>query len=114
MKVKGERSTERQIKSEVPQGSLQGVLLLNIYLNDMFDSIDAGLFNFADDNNLFCIGYTMEEAEALLINETEAALTWIEANEMIANPEKFHLMFLSPNKQDLINQQSIDITGISL
>ena len=50
----------------------------------------------------------------LLINETEAALNWIEANEMTANPEKFHLMFLSPNKQDLINQQSIDIRGISL
>ena len=33
---------------------------------------------------------------------------------MIANPEKFHLMFLSPNKQDLINQQSVDIKGVSL
>ena len=43
-----------------------------------------------------------------------AGLNWIEANEMIANPEKFHFMFLSPNKQDLINQQSIDIRGISL
>ena len=56
----------------------------------------------------------MDEAKALLINETEAALNWIEANEMIANPEKFHLMFLSPNKQDLINQQFIEIRGISL
>ena len=41
-------------------------------------------------------------------------LNWIKTNEMIANPEKFHLMFHSPNKQDLINQQSIDIRGISL
>ena len=56
----------------------------------------------------------MDEAKALLINETEAALNWIEANEMIANPEKFHLMFLSPNKQDLINQQFIEIRGIPL
>ena len=80
----------------------------------MFDSIDADLFNFGDDNNLSSVGHTMAEAKALLINETEAALNWIEANEMIANPEKFHLMFLSPNKQDLINQQSIDIRGISV
>ena len=110
VKVKGECSTERQIKSGVPQDSLLGVLLFNIYLN-MFDSIDADLFNFVDDNNLSSVGYTVEEAKALLINETEAALNWIEANEMITNPEKFHLMFLSPNKQDLINQQSIDIGG---
>ena len=114
MKVKGERSTERQIKSGVPQASLLGVLLFNIYLNDIFDSVDADLFNFADDNNLSSVGPTMDEAKALLINETEAALNWIEANEMIANPEKFHLMFLSPNKQDLINQQFIEIRGISL
>ena len=114
VKVKGERSTECQIKSGVPQGSLLGVLLFNIYLNDIFDSVDADLFNFADDNNLSSIGPTMDEAKALLINETEAALNWIEANEMIANPEKFHLMFLSPNKQDLMNQQFIEIRGISL
>ena len=49
-----------------------------------------------------------------LINETEATLNWTEANEMIANPEKIHLMFLSPNKQDLVNQQSIGIRGISI
>ena len=56
----------------------------------------------------------MDEAKALFIYETEAALNWIDANEMIANPEKFHPMFLLPEKQDLINQQSIDIRGISL
>ena len=89
---------ERQIKSGVPQGSLLGVLWFNIYLNDIFDSVDADLFNFADDNNVSSVGPTMDEAKALLINETEAALNWIEANEMIANPEKFYLIFLSPNK----------------
>ena len=114
MKVKGEHSTEHQIKSGVPQDSLLGVLLFNIYLNDIFDSIDADLFNFVDDNNLSYVGHTMDEAKALLINETEAALNWIEANEMIANPENIHLMFLSPNKQDLINQQSTDIRFNSL
>ena len=47
-----------------------------------------------DDNNLSSVGHTMDEAKPLLISETEAALNWIEANEMIANPEKFHLTCL--------------------
>ena len=71
MKVKGERSTERQIRSGVPQGSLLGALLFNIYLNDMFDSIDADLFNFADDSNLSSVGHTMDEAKALSMKQRQ-------------------------------------------
>ena len=67
MKVKGERSTECQIKSGVPQGSLLGASLFNIYLNDIFDSVDADLFNFADDNNLSSVGPTMDEAKHYLL-----------------------------------------------
>ena len=33
---------------------------------------------------------------------------------MIADPERFHLMFLSAKKKDVINQQTINIKGISL
>ena len=56
----------------------------------------------------------MDEAKALLINKTEAALNWIEANEMITDVEKFHLIFLSPNKWNLIDQQFIDVRGTCL
>ena len=33
---------------------------------------------------------------------------------MIANPEMFHLVFLSANEEELISQQTINIGGISL
>ena len=94
MTVKGEYS---QVKTGVPQGSLLGVLLFNVYLNDMFDSVQADLYNCADDNNLSTVDNTIDEAKAILITETEAAIKWIESNQMITNPEKFHLMFLSAN-----------------
>ena len=83
MKVEGEHSTKGQVKSTTRQGSLLHVLLCNIYSNDTFDSIEAELFNFADDNNLLSVGHTMHEAKATLSNEKEVALNWIEANEMI-------------------------------
>ena len=110
-KVKGEYSARHQVKAGVPQGSL---LTFNVYLNDVFHSVQVDLCNFADDNNLSTVGNTIDEAKAILIAETEAAINWIESNQMIANPEKFHLMFLSANEKDLINQQTINIKGISL
>ena len=61
----------RQVKSGVLQGSLLGVLLFNISLNDMFDSIEADLFNFADDNNLSSVGHAMDETKPLLIIRTK-------------------------------------------
>ena len=80
----------------------------------MFDSVQADLYNFADDNNFSTVGNTINEVKAILVTETGAAINWIESNQMIANPEKFHLMFLSSNKKDLINQQTTNIRGISL
>ena len=77
VKVKGEYSARRQAKAGVPQGSLLGVLLFNVYLNDMFDSVQADLYNVADDNNLSAVSNTIDEAEAVLITETEAAINWI-------------------------------------
>ena len=74
VKVKGEHSTKRQIKSGIPQGSLLGVLLFSIYLNYMLDSIEADFFHFADDNYLSSVGHLMVEAKALLINETVVSL----------------------------------------
>ena len=59
----------------VPQGSLLGVLLLKVYLNDMFDSVQADIYDFADDNNLSTVGNTIDEAKTILITETEAAIS---------------------------------------
>ena len=40
----------------------------------MFDSVQADLYDFADDNNLSAVGNTIDEAKAVLITETEAAI----------------------------------------
>ena len=41
----------------------------------MFDSVQADLNNFADDNNLSAVGNTIDEAKAIVITETEAAIS---------------------------------------
>ena len=40
------------LKTGVPQGSIMASLLFNIFINDLFEFVEASLCNFADDNSL--------------------------------------------------------------
>ena len=57
--IDGEYSSLKDIVDGVPQGSILGPLLFNIYVNDLFLVLcDPQLFlcNYADDNTLFTSG----------------------------------------------------------
>ena len=47
------------------------------------------LRNYADDNTLLYFSKTMPDLVRVLENETNVALTWLDRNEMIANPDNF-------------------------
>ena len=50
----------KEIETGVPQGSILGPLLFNIFLNDIFYFINNGnLCNYADDNTLYSIGKSL-------------------------------------------------------
>ena len=78
------------IKAGVPQGSILGPILFNLFINDLYYFFEtANLYGFADDNTLSHAAYTLDELTSTLSKESEIALKWLDDNKMIANPSKF-------------------------
>ena len=85
----------QEITSGVSQGSILGPLLFNIYINDLLLCIEkSGICNFADDNTLYASGENIGDVATCLEVDIENVLKWFDSNRMVANPEKFQVMFL--------------------
>ena len=94
VKVNTSFSDWKQLLCGVPQGSVLGPLLFNIYLNDMFYVFteDSHVCNFADDTTLSVGDTKIEDLLRNLEDNTLSAILWFEANYMKLNQGKCHFL----------------------
>ena len=122
-KVNNSYSSWSSIKSGVPQGSILGPLLFNIYLNDIFYFVsNCDITNYADDTTPYSASKSMDALLHSLETDTNTLIKWFDDNYFQMNANKCHLLISKHSKDICINVQneiiecsnSVKLLGITI
>ena len=77
----------------VPQGSILGLLLFNIFVNGIFLFVSSPyLSNYADSITLYAFGLNLDEVKNVLHTDFDEVTRWFYENYIIPNAGKCHFM----------------------
>ena len=110
-KVNNMYSEWADITLGVPQGSILGPLLFNIYIyiNDIFYFVDEeNITNYADDTTPYSIENNVEILLSGLQDESLTLLKWFDSNYLKLNPDKCKLLVTNHEEDVSISISFID------
>ncbi|CAM4609502.1 unnamed protein product [Lepidochelys olivacea] len=95
--LKGEQSDWREVTSGVPQGSVLGPILFNLFITDLGTKSGSVLIKFADDTKLGGIA-NLEKDRDIIQEDLDDLVNW--SNRMKFNSEKCKVMHLGINNKN--------------
>ena len=108
----------------MPQGSVLGPILFNIYLNDLFFILkEADVCNFADDTTPYVCDSDLKNLFLRLDHDSALVISWFETNYMKLNTDKCHLLvsgrkyehtWIKLNESKLWEEQNLKLLGIKI
>ena len=110
-KIENHFSNWRKITTGVPQDSILGPLLFNIFINDIFLFVESSsICNYADDKTLFAFGKTFDKVTKKLQNDFLILDEWFFNNFLRLNFDKCHFLTLgTPNYLPNFKRKNITI-----
>ena len=121
VRINSKYSSWSEITCGVPQGSILGPLLFNIYLTDLFLFMFPSIVNYADDNSPYATSKDTESVINHLEKEAKLLLQWLQNNAFKANPDKSQLLLNSTDNvstfiggHKISNSKIVKLLGISI
>lgn len=92
------------IERSVPQGSILGPILFNIYINDIVETVqNVNITLFADDCCIFYSHTDLNILKELVNSDLKTVYDWIIYNKLAINFSKCHYILFSRKRNTLLN-----------
>ena len=112
VKINSEFSSWKEILSGVPQGSVLGPLLFNIFINDLFFFVEhSDICNYADDNSLSVADVSIDHIISKLELDIRSLDEWLQNNYMLLNQEKCQFMIIESSRAQRIEKAKIKLSN---
>ena len=87
VKINSEYSSWEEILTGVPQGSVLGPLLFNLFINDLFLFVEESeICNYADDNTLSVADFEIDYIIDRLQSDINRLQCWLKNNNLLPKP----------------------------
>ena len=111
IKINGNFSDRTDTEFGVPQGSILGPILFNIYMIDLFyECEDSSVASYADDTAPYSCATDIPSVALELQASATKLFLWFKNNHLKANPGKSHIL-LSSKKPEIVSVDGISIAA---